>query len=126
MIGPNRSFGLFLAAGSAVLGVLAYRAGEGRDLFWGALAAFFLLIALIFPRVLAPARLGWLKLGHRLSWLMNPLILGIVYAIVFIPTGALMRLFRRDRMGRRYEAAAASYWVERSGSRGADDLKEQF
>jgi len=126
MIGPNRSFGLFLAAGSAALTVLAYRAGDGRDLLLGALAAFFLLIALILPRILAPARRGWLKLGHRLSWLINPLILGIVYIILFIPIGAVMRLFRRDPMARSYEAAAASYWIERNGSGWPDDLKEQF
>jgi hypothetical protein len=126
MIGPNRSFGLILAAASAALGVLAYRAGGGRDLFWGALATFILLIALILPRVLAPARVGWLKLGHRLSWLINPLILGIVYIIVIIPISAVMRLFRRDPMARRYEAAAASYWIKRGGSGWPDDLKEQF
>ena len=65
-MGPNRSFGLILAAGCAVLGVFAYRGGRGSDVVWGLLAAVFLLTAVAVPRVLAPARRGWVKLG---GWL---------------------------------------------------------
>lgn len=124
-IGPNRSFCLLLAAVCTVLSLLSHRSGHGHSLVWGALAVLFLLIALILPRILAPVRLAWLSLGYRLSWVVNPLILGMVYTVVVVPVGVLMRLCGRDPMMRRRDPTAASYWVKRSGKVGADSLKEQ-
>jgi hypothetical protein len=126
-MGPNRSFGLTLAAGCAILGMLAYRGGRGSDVVWGLLAAVFLLTAVAVPRVLAPARRGWVKLGGVLGKVMNPLILGVVFAVVFVPVGGLMRLLRRDAMTRKLDPAAVSYWIKRTDDTAtAESLKEQF
>jgi Saxitoxin biosynthesis operon protein SxtJ len=125
--GPNRSFGLLLGAVCAILSVFAYRAGRASDIVWAILAIGLVLTALIIPRVLAPARRGWLRIGHALGFVVNPIVLGVVYGAVFIPFGALMRLFRSDPMARRFDPAAKSYWIERQpGDAIADSLKEQF
>jgi hypothetical protein len=77
--------------------------------------------------VLAPVRRGWLKVGHWLGVFINPLVLGAVYAGMFIPVGGLMRLFRRDPMARGYDPAAKSYWINRKAEIGtAESLREQF
>jgi hypothetical protein len=126
-IGPNRSFGLMLGAVCAVAGIVAYQAGRGSDIVWATLAAAFVVTALVAPRILAPARRGWLKIGHWLGFAINPVVLGVVYGVVFIPFGAVMRLFRRDPMARGFDPAAKSYWIERKpGGNVADSLKEQF
>jgi hypothetical protein len=121
--GPNCSFGLILAA---VCAVLAYRTDLGVKFFWGGLALVFLLIALAMPRVLSPLRRTWLKLGYWLGLVVNPLILGVIFAIVFVPVGSLMRLFGRDPMARRYDQDASSYWIKRTAERSTDSLREQF
>jgi hypothetical protein len=127
VVNPNRSFGLLLSAACAILGAFAYRAGRGSDVVWAILAVVLLLIALVVPRLLAPARRGWLKIGRWLGLVVNPIVLGIVYGVVFVPFGALMRLFRRDPMARDFDPAAKSYWIERKpGDSIADSLKEQF
>jgi hypothetical protein len=127
VLGPNRSFGLMLGAVCAIAAVLAHRAGRGSDVVWAILAIVLVLTALIIPRVLAPARRGWLKIGHWLGFVINPIVLGAVYGAVFIPFGALMRLFRSDPMARRFDPAAKSYWIERQPTDNiADNLKEQF
>jgi hypothetical protein len=126
-LGPNRSFGLLLGAACAIAAVLAHRAGRGSDVFWAIATSVLVVIALVAPRVLAPARDGWLRIGHWLGVVINPIVLGLVYAVVFIPFGVLMRLFRRDPMARRFDPAAASYWIERKpASNIADSLKDQF
>jgi Saxitoxin biosynthesis operon protein SxtJ len=123
----NRSFGLLLGICCAIAAIFAYRAGRSSDIVWAVLAFAFVLAALVVPRVLAPARRGWLKIGHWLSFVINPIVLGAVYCVVFIPFGFAMRLFGRDPMARRFDPAAKTYWVE---GRPADDvaarLKEQF
>jgi len=127
-IDQNRSFGLLLGAVCAILAVLAYRAGRSSEFFWAGLAVALLAVALLAPRLLAPARRGWLKIGHWLSLVINPLVLAIVYVAVFIPFGALLRLRRHDPMGRSYDPAATSYWIDRKAgaATAADSLKEQF
>lgn len=126
-IGPNRSFGLILAALCAAFGVLSHRAGLGAKVFWTALAVGILLAALAMPRLLAPARRAWGKLGYWLGFITNPLILGAIYVIVFIPVGGLMRLFRRDSMARTFDRAAASYWINRAVEQATpESLREQF
>jgi hypothetical protein len=106
---------------------LSYREGRGHELFWIEWAALLLLAALAMPRVLAPIRRGWLKLGVLIGKIVSPLMLGIVFIVVFIPISGLMRLFRRDAMMRRRESAAASYWIERvAWTSSTDSLKEQF
>lgn len=124
--GPNRSFGFILAAVCGLLTILAYRAGLGTKFFWGGLALLFLLIALAVPRVLSPIRRGWLKVGYWLGLIVNPLILGAIFATVFVPVGSLMQLFGRDPMARRYDPAASSYWINRAAKRPTDSLREQF
>jgi cell division protein FtsW (lipid II flippase) len=127
-IDQNRSFGLLLGAVCAIFAVLAYRAGRSSDTVWAVLAVVLLALALFAPRVLAPALRGWLNIGHWLGIVINPLVLAILYVVVFVPFGALMRLRRHDPMGRNYDAAAASYWIARKpgAASAADSLKEQF
>lgn len=125
--GANRSFGLLLTAGCALFAVLAARAGRHSVVAWVIAAVVFLLISLWVPRVLAPLRRGWLKFGRLLSRIVNPVVLGVIYAAVFIPVAAIMRVVRRDAMARRREPARPSYWIERPPDRpSAERLKEQF
>jgi Saxitoxin biosynthesis operon protein SxtJ len=123
----NRSFGLIMGIVCAIIGLLAYRAGRASDVIWMILAAIFLPAALLVPRVLAPARRGWLKLGSLLGKVINAVVLGVVYSAVFIPISGLMRLLGRDAMARRWNPAAKSYWISRTpGPPTAESLKEQF
>jgi len=126
--GPNRKFCLLLAAACAVIGVLAHRAGhQEREILWGAGAVFFLIVALVAPRIADPARRAWMALGHRLSLVINPVVLGIVYVGVLTPIALMRRLLGHDAaMHGRYDPSAASYWITRGEARGADSLKEQF
>ena len=98
--GKNRSFGLLLVAVFVLLGALGYWENRPIYIAWTGLAALFLLISLLLPRVLAPLRRGWIRIGEMLGRVMNPVVLGIVYIAVIIPVGGLMRLFRRNAIAR--------------------------
>lgn len=125
--GANRKFALIFAAAFAMLGVLSFRAGRESDIAWWSLAAAFLTLALLVPRVLAPARRVWLALGRWLGLLTNPIVLGVVYAFVFVPVAGVMRLLGRDAMARTRDVRLASYWICRNGGPiDAESLKQQF
>jgi hypothetical protein len=123
----NRSFGVLLGVGCALLALIALHAGRTSAIGWGIAATAFLVISLTVPRALAPLRRAWLRFGRLLSRFVTPLVLGVIYAAVFVPTAVLMRLVRRDTMMRRREPARDSYWIERGPDRpAAERLREQF
>jgi saxitoxin biosynthesis operon SxtJ-like protein len=78
------------------------------------------------PRVLAPLKRLWLKLGHVLHVVVSPVILTAVYLLVFIPVGAIIRLFGKDLLGLKHDRGRQSYWIERTGGPAPESLKDQF
>lgn len=68
---------------------------------------------LVAPISLQPVYRSWMKLGHLLSRVTTPLILGIVFYGIILPMGLVMRLFKHDPMARRFDDAAGSYRVIR-------------
>ncbi|MBK8176791.1 MAG: sxtJ [Rhodospirillales bacterium] len=106
-----RSFGLQL--GGLIAGVfglvLPLIWGLGIPLWpWiigGALVAW----ALAAPQSLAPLNRFWMGLALVLQRFVNPIVLAVIYASVFVPAGVLLRLFGHDPMRRRLDRATASY-----------------
>jgi hypothetical protein len=93
---------------------------------WPWLAAIALWIpALVAPGWLSYSRRGWTALGEALGWLNTRVILSLVYFIVVMPIGLLMRLAGRDPMQRKRDPAASSYRVP-SKQRRSSHLEQPF
>jgi len=73
------------------------------------LAAVLALWGLVAPSGLRPVYRGWMRFGLVLSRLTTPLILSLVFFLLFVPIGLAMRLFGRDPMRRRLQPEAESY-----------------
>jgi hypothetical protein len=111
--GTDRGFGLVFAGFFAILSALSWW-NEHTGWHWMLpLAAAFLAVALIYPRVLAPLNRLWLKFGLLLYKVMNPLILGLLFFVTIMPIGLVMRLFGKDFLRLKLDRAAPSYWIER-------------
>jgi hypothetical protein len=63
------------------------------------------------PASLRPIYRGWMRFGLLASRITTPIILGIVFYIVIMPMGLVMRLFGHDPMRRRLDIEDASYRV---------------
>ncbi|KAA6184049.1 sxtJ [Thiohalocapsa marina] len=73
------------------------------------LAAVLVLWGLLAPNSLRPVYRGWMRIGLLLSRVTTPLILGLVFFLVFVPAGLVMRLTRYDPMRRRPAPQRDSY-----------------
>jgi len=126
-VASSRSFGLLFAAFFLIIGAINYWAQGHWYVFWAVLAAMFLAVALMMPRVLAPAKRLWLKFGKLLNRVVSPVVLGLVYLLAIVPVGALTRLFGKDLLSLRHDPAAGSYWIRRDlGGPAPESLKGQF
>jgi hypothetical protein len=122
----NRSFGLLMAAVLALVAGLQL-ARDGAALAWLMAAAFFLVVAIAMPRLLLPLKRLWLKLGSVLHLVISPIVLGILYVFSIVTVGLLTRLFGKDLLALKWNAAATSYWIRREPpGPSPHSLKNQF
>ena len=114
--GPsNRKFGLTLGAVLIVLAAVRWHAGSGA-LVVGALAGcggVLVILGAVAPGLLTWPNRAWLRLGVVLAAVMTPLVMLVIFALVFVPLALLMRLRDRDQLALRRKPASGSYWVER-------------
>jgi hypothetical protein len=109
-----RNFGL---AGALILivitalkwrGALVWQSGAG-----GGGALVLILLALGAPSALRPLYVGLSFVTFPIGWVVSHLLLGVLFFGIITPIGLVMRLFGRDRMARKRDAAAASYFTPR-------------
>jgi len=108
-----RDFGLVVGAACASLfGIILPIAKHRAWPLWPWLAAGALIIpALIFPAILRGPYFLWTKLGLALGWINQRIVLTIIFYIIVMPIGLIMRAFGRDPMARRFARQHESYRV---------------
>lgn len=123
----DRSFGFVFAAVFGLIGLYNLW-HSGRAWPWlGLIAAAFLAVALLRPAVLAPLNKLWMKLGLLLGAIVNPLVLGLLFFLVFTPMALIARLVGKDFLRLKRRPEAKSYWIVREppGPEPAS-MKDQF
>ena len=91
------------------------------------LVSIILPIIAFSPSILRPIFKLWLKVAHAIGWFNTQLLLTIVFILIFIPTGLVMRLFRKDPMQRKM-LAEGTYWepYELEGLKDKSRYERQF
>lgn len=79
-----------------------------------AIAAVLGVWALLVPGSLTVVYRPWMKAGLLLGWLNTRIILGLVFWIIFVPLGMVLRLLKEKKVGRIIggpETSATTYWL---------------
>ena len=122
----GRAFGLQVGASFlALAAIAAWRGRVASPHVLGALGASLVLGGLLAPARMAPVRAGWMRLALAISKVTTPVVMTLVYLLVFTPMAALMRLAGRDPLARR-RPRGASRWVVRAADEQRSDLERQF
>jgi hypothetical protein len=95
------------------------------NLYWLAGAGAWLAVAIVSPKLLAPLYKVWMAFGHVLGWINARIILGIVFFVVVMPIGLVMRLFGKDFLRMRPNRTG-SYWVKRDTEITPQSMRDQF
>jgi hypothetical protein len=113
---------------AAIAAVFAYEARSYEAAFWtGAIvSAALLAVSLLATRVLCKLNVFWFRLSVLLSHIVTPAVMFIIFVAVFVPAGAVMRIWR-DPLASQRTKNAKTYWIERSDTGGAaSSMKNQF
>ncbi len=123
----NRSFGLVFGGAFAVLAFWSWYKGGHLWPVHIAVSAVFTLLALIYPAILEWPNKIWTKLGLLLSRIVNPIVMGLIFYLVFTPVAVIRRMRGHDPLRLKFARSATSYWIARDPPGPApDSMKEQF
>lgn len=109
----DRSFGLVFAFVFVL--IAAWPLWHGAAPHWWALgvAVGFAVVAALKPDLLAGPNRLWIRLGVQLGRVVSPVALGVLFYLVFVPIGAVMRVAGKDPLRLKRDAGCASYWIPR-------------
>ena len=68
-------------------------------------------LAVIYPLSLNPFYNLWMLFGSVMGWINTRLILGLVFYLVFVPYGLVMKLFGKDLLSRKLDSQVTTYRV---------------
>lgn len=122
--GSEKSFGIVFAVVFAIVG--AYLFNKSGALVWWPFIVSFILLVLAFamPSVLRLPNIWWFKFGILLGSIIAPLVMAVVYLIVMVPIGLLIRLSGKDLLRLKLDPQTDSYWIERETP--PQPMKNQF
>ena len=113
-VSSNRTFGIVFTVVFLVIALWPLVGGEGPRLWALVVAGGFLLMAVAFPQYLAPLNRLWTRFGSLLHRIVNPVILGLMFALAVTPVALIFKVLGKDPLNRRYDRDAESYWIKRA------------
>ena len=123
----ERSFGLVFATFFVLVAAYRMWRGYAGGAWFLAPAGAFALLAFFWTTPLSPLNRLWAHVGRLLHAIVNPLLMGLIYVVAIVPTGAVLRLLGKDLLRLRRDPAAATYWIARDASAARrDSMKDQF
>lgn len=88
-------------------------------------AAFFYIVARYAPKVMHPLWKGWMALGAVMGFVVNTVLLSLVWAAMVVPLALLLRIIGKRVMDLSFKAPVNTYWEERSEERASFTLLER-
>ena len=82
-------------------------------------------LGLIAPMSLRLVHRYWMRFALLISKVTTPIILGIVFFLVVMPVGLIIRIFSRDPLARQFDADAETYRIV-SDRPSADTLEKPY
>jgi len=119
----GRRFGLTVGGAFLLLAAVArWRGREVPEYAFGSLAALLIAAGVLLPARLGPVNRAWMGLAHAISKVTTPLFMSIVYFVILMPVGLLMRAMGRNPV--RHRPVNQSYWMKRTDAHGT--MTNQF
>lgn len=119
-------FGLIWSFIFCVISLYPVFHGEVLRIWAALVSANFLIISLIFPRLFAITRFyqGWIKLGGFIGAINSKIIIIALFYLLFFPIGIVLKIFRKDLLGKKIDSNSKSYFVDRKEQ--PKEMENQF
>lgn len=125
-----RNFGLVVGGVFAgIAAVIAWRSAVLGPwvLGLGSVGTTLVAFGLAAPRVLRPLFRVWMGLAVVLGFVMTRVLLTVVFVLLLVPIGLVLRLLGKDLLRLKLDRSAVSYWLPKEPSaEGAERLTNYY
>ena len=108
-----RKFGITMGVALLVIGGLIYFIRHYFSAPVVFISVAFFASAFTLPLILKPVYIIWMKIASVLSWINTRLILCLIFYLVFMPIGLVLRLCGKDLLDRKIQKDSNSYWKKK-------------
>lgn len=115
----NRNFGITIGS---VLLIICYFFYSLQLLL---ISLFFICFGIFNSQILKYPNQAWHRFGIYISKIFNPLILGIIYFLLFIPIGILLKIFKKDILDITINKSYKTFWKENNKTN-YNEMRDQF
>jgi len=119
-ITTGQSFGIAISIVFLIVALYPLSNSETLHVWAFIVSSGLLILSFITPRAMEL----WLKFAMLLGSIITPIGISVIYFIVLVPMGIIMRLLGKDLLKQKLDKNAKSYWIERSEPIGS--MKNQF
>ena len=119
----EKSFGIVFSILFLLLAIYFFKS---KIILYFFCTLFFLTLLITFtkPSILSAPNHLWFKLGLFLGKVISPIVMLILYFLIFVPFGIFAYFFRKDPLERDFEKNAPTYWIKRDNNVGS--FQNQF
>jgi hypothetical protein len=123
----NKKFGFFFGAVFFLIGLyFFYKNEQTITVVLISLSLVFITVSLLKEDLLLPLNKLWMRFGIILGKIISPLVLAILFFVLFTPIAIGMRIFQRDEL-RLKLVNTKSFWKLRDQNMLAkDSFNQQF
>lgn len=123
----DRVLGLVFSLAFAILALFPVLHGKPMRV-WALVVGFgFLISALLFPSILHPLNVLWMRCGLLISKVTNPLITALMFYGIFTPAALVARALGRIALHLKSDPDANTYWVSKQPpGPPAESMRNQF
>ena len=123
-ISSNKSFGIVFFIVFLIIGLYPLL-NQGDIRIWSIIISLiFLILGLLNSYLLTPLNKIWAKFGIFLGNFISPIILGIIFFLVVLPTGLIMRLIKNNFLNLKFDKKIKTYWIKKEKEQSS--MKNQF
>tara|TARA_B100001121_G_C18417811_1_gene493186 strand:+ start:230 stop:616 length:387 start_codon:yes stop_codon:yes gene_type:complete len=120
----NKSFGIVFFIVFLIIGLYPLLNNEDIRVWSIILSLIFLILGFLNSNLLTPLNKAWIRFGILLGNIISPVVLGIIFFLVVLPTGLVMRLFKKNFLGLKFDKKLKSYWINKEKQ--LSSMKNQF
>lgn len=122
----NQKFGYFFTIIFFIVSIYFFFQETSIALYIsGLVSVIFFTITIFKPDMLKPLNKLWMNFGLILGMIISPIVMGIIFFVIFTPIGILMRIFGRDELLLQFKKKT-SYWTKRNEGIKYNSMKNQF
>ncbi|MEZ5966585.1 MAG: SxtJ family membrane protein [Planctomycetota bacterium] len=95
--------------------LLHWRFGFSTTVAWSltAVGALVFVLGMASTKAIKPLFVGLMLIAVPIGIALSTVVLGLLYYLLFTPVALLFKVMGRDKLNRRLDPQAATYWVER-------------